>query len=146
MMEDARTKCAHLGWEGVVMFEYRWDPDTDRFWFIEINARFWAALHVALYSGVDFPRMLVDLFHGGRVQGIKHFPLGVQVRYTIPFEVGYVVSRWKDNRLPLISRLRSVVGWIGRFFNPRIFSDLYFQGDRALYFKQWFRFVRDLLQ
>jgi hypothetical protein len=146
MMEDARTKIAHLGWEGVVMLEYRWDPDTDQFWFIEINARFWAALHVALYAGVDFPRMLLDLFHGGRVDTTDTFPLGLQVRYTIPFEVGYVASRWRDKSLPLASRLASVGGWVGRFLNPGIRSDLYYPGDKALYFKAWSRFIVGLFR
>ncbi|ENO78179.1 hypothetical protein [Thauera sp. 63] len=144
MMEDARIKIAHLGWEGVAMLEYRWDPDTDQFWFIELNARFWAALHVALYAGVDFPRMLLDLFHGASVQSTQCFPLGLQVRYTIPFEVGYVASRWKDKGLPLLSRLGSLAGWFARFLNPSIRSDLWFPSDRSLYFKQWRRFMRDL--
>ena len=123
------------------MLEYRWDPDTDQFWFIEINARFWAALHVALYAGVDFPKMLLDLFHGGRVQSTDSFPLGLQVRYTIPFEVGYVASRWKDKSLPFFSRVGSIAGWFARFLNPKIRSDLWFPGDRALYLKGWLRFV-----
>lgn len=144
MMADARLKIAHLGWEGVVMVEYRWDPETDRFWFIELNARFWAALHVALYAGVDFPTQLLDLFHGARVHSTRTFPLGLQVRYTVPFEIGYVVSRWKDQTLPLGQRLGSVVGWFARFLNPAIRSDLYFPGDRKLYFKEWRSFVRGL--
>lgn len=143
MMKDARTKIAHLGWDGVVMLEYRWDPDTDKFWFIEINARFWAALHVALYAGVDFPRMLVDLFHGGRVLASTSFPLGLQVRYTVPFEIGYVASRWKDKRLPLQERLASVAGWFVRLLNPTIRSDLLFPGDRKLYFTQWIKFLKN---
>ncbi len=144
MMEDARTKARHLGWEGVVMFEYRWDPDSDRFWFIEINARFWAALHVALYAGIDFPRMLVDLFHGATVRSSPGFPMGIQVRYTIPFEVAYVLSRWRDKNIPLAGRLASIFGWFLRFLNPGIYSDLYFPGDRHLYFRQWSRFASDL--
>lgn len=145
MMEDARIKIAHLRWEGVAMLEYRWDEDSDRFWFIELNARFWAALHVALYAGVDFPTKLIDLFHGGQVREMKNFPLGLQVRYTVPFEIGYVASRWKDKSLPLVSRLRSVAGWFVRFLNPAIRSDLYFPGDRKLYFLGWRDFVRGLL-
>lgn len=144
MMEDARVKATHLGWEGVVMFEYRWDPETDRFWFIEINARFWAALHVALYAGVDFPKMLLDLFHGSSVKTQRRYPLGLQVRYTIPFEVGYVASRWKDKKISLVGRLGSFAGWFLRFFNPAIKSDLYFPGDRLLYIRQWRRFLSDV--
>lgn len=146
MMEDARIKIAHLGWEGVAMLEYRWDPDTDQFWFIELNARFWAALHVALYAGVDFPKMLLDLFHGARVQPTDTFPQGLQVRYTIPFEVGYVASRWKDRRLSLAARLGSVAGWFGRFLNPGIRSDLFFPGDRKLYLRQLASFIKQCIR
>lgn len=146
MMEDARRKIAHLGWEGVAMLEYRWDPATDRFWFIEINARFWAALHVALYSGVDFPRMLLDLFHGFPVKSVAEFPIGIKVRYTVPFEIGYVVSRWRDKSIPFSSRLGSVLGWFGRFFDPRIRSDLYFPGDRSLYLREWRRFLKGFIK
>lgn len=141
MMADARVKIRHLGWEGVAMIEYRWDPDTDQFWFIELNARFWAALHVALYAGVDFPKQLLDLRHGAPVARITAFPLGLQVRYTVPFEVGYVMSRWKDKSLPFGQRVRSVVGWFARFLNPTIRSDLAFPGDRKLYFSAWRTFL-----
>jgi len=142
MIEDARRKIRHLGWEGIAMLEYRWDPDTDRFWFIELNARFWGALHVALYAGVDFPTQLLDTFHRATVRRVKEFPLGMQVRYTVPFEVGYVMSRWRDRGLPLVERLRSVAGWFARFLHPGIRSDLLYPGDRKLYLLQWRAFLR----
>lgn len=144
MIDDARCKIRHLGWEGIAMLEYRWDPETDRFWFIELNARFWGALHVALYAGVDFPTQLIDTFHGGKARQVNSFPLGLQVRYTVPFEVGYVASRWRDRGLPLAQRLRSVAGWFARFLHPGIRSDLLYPGDRKLYFMQWRQFVAGL--
>lgn len=144
MMEDARIKIAHLGWQGVAMLEYRWDPATDRFWFIELNARFWAALHLALYAGVDFPVLLLDRFHGAATAENHDFPIGLQCRYSVPFDVGYVVSRWRDKRLPLSARLGTVLGWFARFLNPSIREDLRFPGDRALYWKQWAAWLREL--
>jgi len=144
MIDDARRKIRQLGWEGIAMLEYRWDPETDRFWFIELNARFWGALHVALYAGVDFPAQLIDTFHCGRARQVNRFPLGLQVRYTVPFEVGYVMSRWRDRKLPLVQRLRSVAGWFARFLHPGIRSDLLYPGDRKLYFMQWRQFVAGL--
>ena len=145
MLADARRKIHHLGWEGVAMLEYRWDPDSDRFWFIELNARFWAALHLALYAGVDFPLLLMDEFHGSGPRPQKPFPVGVQCRYTVPFEIGYVVSRWRDRSLPFWSRLASVAEWFALFLNPRIYSDLWFPKDRRLYWLQWRSFVRELV-
>lgn len=144
MMEDARVKICHLGWQGVAMLEYRWDPATDRFWFIELNARFWASLHLALYSGIDFPVMLVDRFRGATTAERLPFPLGLQCRYTVPFEVGYVRSRWRDVQLPLSARIGTVFGWFLRFLDPRIREDLCFPGDRALYWKQWWLWLKAL--
>ncbi len=146
MMEDARAKLRQLGWDGVAMLEYRWDPVSDRFWFIELNARFWAALHLALYAGVDYPAMLLDARHGGVPETKTRFPLGLQCRYTIPFEVGYVLSRWRDPDLGAGTKLRSVAGWFARFLHPAIRSDLYFPGDRRLYFMQWRSFLGALVR
>ena len=144
MMQDARLKLAHLGWQGVAMLEYRWCPDTDRFWFIEINARFWAALHLALYAGIDFPVLLLDRFRGAATAEGQSFATGLLCRYSVPFDVGYVVSRWRDKQLSLTARLGSMAGWFVRFLNPRIHEDLRFPGDRALYWKQWALWLRGL--
>ena len=144
MMKDARAKIRHLGWRGVAMLEYRWDPATDRFHFIELNARFWAALHLALHAGVDFPRLLLDEFHGSRTSPSDRFPLGLQCRFTVPFEIGYVLSRWRDPELSLLAKLFTGAGWIARFLDPRIRSDLLFPGDRRLYWLQWGHFLRRL--
>jgi ATP-grasp in the biosynthetic pathway with Ter operon len=146
MMEDARKKIRALGWEGVAMLEYRWDPISNKFWFIEINARFWAALHLSLYAGIDFPTMLLDLHRGETPHASRSFEPGLQCRYTVPSEIGYVVSRWKDPAVPLVSKFASVAGWIARFFDPRIYSDLYFPGDRKLYFDQWGSFIAGALK
>ena len=128
------------------MLEYRWDPQTDRFWFIELNARFWAALHVALFAGVDFPRLLLDRFRGAPTGDMRAYRTGIQVRYTVPYEIGYVRSRWRDKSLPFMSRAGSVVGWMLRFLDPRVHADLLFPNDRKLYFVQWRQFLRGLLK
>lgn len=144
MMADARAKIRHLGWQGVAMLEYRWDPATDRFWFIELNARFWAALHLALYAGIDFPVLLLDRFHGARTAEARPFRIGLQCRYSVPFDIGYVLSRWRDRTLPLSARLGSAAAWLLRFLDPRIREDLRYPGDRALYWKQWAAWLRAL--
>ena len=47
--------------------EFRVDMNTDRFWLLEINGRFWGSLPLAIFAGVDFPRMLVELLLYDRV-------------------------------------------------------------------------------
>ncbi len=50
-----------LNWHGVAMVEFKWQPDTDEFWLMEINGRFWGSLPLASAAGADFPKMLFDL-------------------------------------------------------------------------------------
>lgn len=53
-----------LAWHGVAMVEFKGDPDGSPA-LIEINAKFWGSLDVALAAGVDFPGDLAALLEGG---------------------------------------------------------------------------------
>jgi hypothetical protein len=133
MLEDARRKLTHLGWQGVAMLEYRFDPSTGKFFFIELNARFWAALHVALYAGADLPRLLMDTFFGHPEPPLRHYRIGVKSRYTFPFELGYLLSVLRDSELPNWRRLLPLIEFLLLSIDPRVRADLYFPGDRWLY-------------
>ena len=43
-----------IGWEGVAMVEYRYDPQKSRAVLMEINGRFWGSFPLAYYSGAGF--------------------------------------------------------------------------------------------
>ncbi len=55
-----------LNYTGVGMAEFRVDDDTGQWWFLELNARFWGSLPLAVASGVDFPFYLYELLVEGR--------------------------------------------------------------------------------
>lgn len=59
------------------MVEFKWDQANDRWIFIELNARFWGSLPLAVTSGADFPRALVELLMFGKR------PTGYKVRYDL---------------------------------------------------------------
>ncbi len=65
MLECSRKLIQALKWDGVCMIEYRWDPKTDMFWFMEINGRFWGSLPLAIRAGADFPAALISSELGG---------------------------------------------------------------------------------
>jgi protein-tyrosine-phosphatase/predicted ATP-grasp superfamily ATP-dependent carboligase len=50
-----------LRYTGVAMVEFKVDGASGRFAFIEVNARFWGSLPLALAAGADFPRALYGL-------------------------------------------------------------------------------------
>jgi predicted ATP-grasp superfamily ATP-dependent carboligase len=141
---DALAKLRRLGWEGVAMMEYRWDPLSDRFHFIEMNGRFWGSLHLALYAGVDFPRLLLDAFFDGPIDPVVSPARQVRCRCTFPMEVQYVWSRLKDRSLNPLARVWSVVEFMLLSCDPRVRSDLLFPGDRGLYWESLRRFATSL--
>jgi len=133
----------HLEWEGVAMIECKWDPATNRFWFIELNSRYWGYLHLDLYSGIDMPRIQADAFFGVLEQSPPVQRLGVLVRHIVPGDVGFLRSLLKDERVTLGRKLRAISRFILDIFDPRVKSDLWFPGDRMLYIRQWQLFFRD---
>jgi hypothetical protein len=132
VLDDARRRLTQLDWQGVAMLEYRWDPATDRFWLIELNARFWGSLHLALFAGVDFPRLLLDAFFG-RAEKVARYDRAIASRLTFPREMEYVLSCLKDARLPTRKRLWPVVEFFLLGMQPGVRSDLWYPGDRRLY-------------
>ena len=142
---DACERIPYLGWQGPLMLEYRWDPDTDEFHLIELNCRFWGSLHLALYAGVDFPRILVDAMHGHVAPRQREFRLGVRCRDTFPTEARHVGSRLRDNSISSLSKIWSVLRFFGLTLNPRVHADLLYPGDRRLYWKALVRYVRTML-
>jgi len=131
---DALRRIHALDWWGVGMLEYRWDASTGRFALMEFNARFWGSLHLALFAGVDFPRLLVDAWAGRAIEPVRA-PAGVRCRYTFPKEVEYLWSMARDPQVPLRAKLGAAVEFVALSLTPGVFSDLWFPGDRGLYFR-----------
>jgi hypothetical protein len=131
--DDALEKLRAARWEGVAMMEYRWDAATDRFAFMEMNARFWGSLHLALYGGVDFPRLLLDAW-----QGIPFAPprarLGVRCRH-LPDELRHVWSKIRAPELGLVAKAAAAGGFVALTLDPRVRSDLWFPGDTGLFWQ-----------
>lgn len=57
LQEKSIELLRHIGWEGVAMVEYRWDPTTDQAILMEINGRYWGSYPLALHSHADFALM-----------------------------------------------------------------------------------------
>jgi len=66
LLEASERLLADFEWHGVAMVEYRRSP-TGRAVLMEINPRLWGSLQLAIDAGVDFPRLMVDLYSGKQV-------------------------------------------------------------------------------
>lgn len=143
--DDALAKLRLSGWEGVAMMEYRWDPRTDAFAFLEMNARFWGSLHLALYAGLDLPALLVTDAARRLPQGAPPLRarLGVRCRHPL-LDVGHLLSKLRDSELPRWAKARAALEFAALSLSPRVRSDLLFPGDRALALRAVRAFVQKL--
>jgi predicted ATP-grasp superfamily ATP-dependent carboligase len=59
MVDQSRRLLEALHWKGIAMVEFRVNDSGEPI-FMEVNPRFWGTLPLAIASGVDFPRLLVE--------------------------------------------------------------------------------------
>jgi protein-tyrosine-phosphatase len=64
------------------MFEYKQDPISGKFVLMEVNGRLWGSLALAVQSGVDFPRLMYDLFVQGQVRPVFTYKVPCFTRHT----------------------------------------------------------------
>lgn len=60
ILTDGTKLLDELKWEGVAMVEFKKDNETGIYNLMEINAKFWGSLDLALVCGANFPQMLID--------------------------------------------------------------------------------------
>ncbi len=78
---DACVKLlAHLRYTGAAMVEFKVNPATGEWVLIEVNARFWGSLPLALAAGADFPLALFDLLVERRRPPVKPYRANLYCR------------------------------------------------------------------
>jgi hypothetical protein len=143
LLDDAIEKVHALNWSGVAMMEYIWEPTTDRFWFIEMNPRFWGYLHLDLSCGKDFPKLQIDA-HFGRDALDLGAPTVTRVMRYAPGEFIHLASYALAKEVSVFQKLRRLTEVLLASFNPAVKADLWFKGDRTLYYLGWIRFFRSV--
>ncbi|WP_026377136.1 ATP-grasp domain-containing protein [Aestuariibacter salexigens] len=64
MAEACEKMCNATSFDGVGMFEFRRNPETHKWILVEVNARFWGSLPLAVHAGIDFPRCYAEYLLG----------------------------------------------------------------------------------
>lgn len=81
ILDQARRVLDHFDWNGVAMVEFKEDRETGIPYLMEVNARFWGSLQLAIDAGVDFPRLLVGLATGEEVEPVGDYRTGIRSRW-----------------------------------------------------------------
>ena len=108
LLSQSASLLETFAWEGVAMVEYKIDSRTGTPYLMEINGRFWGSLQLAIDSGVDFPRLLLEAATGIAANAATQYRHGSKLRW----EWGDV-----DNLIAMIRRNGSrsaTQSWPGR--------------------------------
>lgn len=101
-------------YKGVAMVEFRIARDN-RPYLMEVNARFWGSLQLAVDCGIDFPWMYWQILQGVRVDPTNDYLIGRRLRWLLG-DLDNLLIQARDQRLTLPERLKVV----GRFFRSSL--------------------------
>lgn len=81
-VNTARRILDPLNWHGAAMVEFKVDTQG-RSWLIEVNARFWGSLQLAVDCGADFPWFVHQLASGIRPAKPQPYKVGGRLRWWL---------------------------------------------------------------
>ena len=90
-----------MGWSGVAMVEFRIDARDGSLKLMEVNPRFWGALHLSILSGVDFPYLLYRMIMDGDIEPAADYQEGVRCRWLLPGDILWCLNApktWQNLR------------------------------------------------
>ncbi len=107
---SGRKMLEALAWHGPAMVEFRVRRDGTPV-FLEVNGRFWTSLALAVYAGVDFPRLVAELAEHGDVAPVTSYRSGVRCRWFLGDArhlLGVMRGRPSGYQGPFPSRFRTL--------------------------------------
>lgn len=93
LLARATALLGDLGWEGLAMVECKVDREG-RPWLMEVNARFWGSLQLAVDSGADFPARLARQLEGRDPGPPPEYRTGVRSRWWWG-DVDHLLARFR---------------------------------------------------
>ena len=114
----------HIGWEGVAMVEYRWDPATDQAVLMEINGRYWGSYPLAVHCHADFALISYLLENGMAVPALPAVLDGYRCR-MMSTEIKRLVRILFQRELIVdrsfkVRRWAETVQFVANFFRAKV--------------------------
>jgi predicted ATP-grasp superfamily ATP-dependent carboligase len=112
----SRTLLESLKWHGPAMVEYRITPDGKPY-LMEINARFWGSLQLAVSAGVNFPHLAWQVANGLQPPAIESYKTGVRNRWLLG-DLDSLYLKLRDKKRGSGEKLGDIFSFLN-FFSPR---------------------------
>ncbi|MFC3443151.1 carboxylate--amine ligase [Sphingobium rhizovicinum] len=112
-----------LDWEGPAMVEYRHEPDSGRYWLMEVNGRFWGSLPLAWHCGAHFAWESYRRAVLGQTDAALPARDDLRARYMVPETKRLLRILLAPGRIgdPFFRRrpLADLAAWLLDFLDPR---------------------------
>lgn len=128
-------------YHGLAMMEFKYEPMTGKYWFIEVNPRLWGSIPLAISSNADFATAALKCIEG------RCDELGSSAELQMQIKIGWT-NKWL---LGDIFRLSSVL-----FTSPKEIADLWstkvdgyddiFFDDPFVFWGQLIRYAQNVVQ
>jgi len=99
IMELGLSLLKALNWVGIAMVEFKVDPRDGIPKLMEINPRFWGSLQLAIFSGVDFPYLILKMAKGEQFEPVLQYPIGRRSRWLLFGDILHFVDNPRRFRL-----------------------------------------------
>lgn len=86
-----------LRYTGVAMVEFKINPATGDWIFVEVNSRFWGSLPLSVAAGADFPLALLEFLTTGRRDFPQRYRTGLVCR-NLPLDIEWQIANLHADR------------------------------------------------
>lgn len=120
-----------LEWHGVAMVEFKMDDKDNTPKLMEINPRFWGAIHLAIHSGIDFPYLLIRTALGEDVGFVNNYREGIKCRWLFTGDLRHLESVFRYREIasvPRPSRLKTLLHFC-KFCERNLYYDYFQKND-----------------
>ena len=93
ILNNGKKILDYLRWEGIAMVEFKKDNSTGIYNLMEINAKFWGSLDLALVSGVNFPQMLIGDALGLEIEKCEFEAKRTRFQWILNGDLFHVIER-----------------------------------------------------
>lgn len=92
LKDKAVALLERLRWHGPADVEFKIDSRDGRPKLMEVNARFWGILGLAIEAGIDFPYLAYCIATGQDVRPVSEYKVGLKYRSIFPLELAHVAA------------------------------------------------------
>lgn len=146
LIRDAVRLLKAIEWRGIAGVQFHYDPDTDKYIFLEINPRFIGGLPTVIMAGFDAPKLLwQSWFEPGRMERTP-YELGLRTR-ILGGDANWMFGMMRGDQLPPGQERLSRLGAIGRFLwncGPWTLDDTFLLADPMPFFVDFGQMLKRL--